>query len=324
MIHNDRASVNAEDGMHEQTKQRLEDMRLGRPHSFIRYRNDGTIIHIQGKPMPKVGYVTSFTDVTELKRTEQELRIINENLEKIVEGRTLELSKVNQELENAISSKNQFLAAVNHDVMQPLNAARLFTSALAQQTNDQSGLSEKINNSIRSAEEIIHTLLDISKLDSGAMSTNISTFRVNDILETLYEEFSVIAAERNITLKCIRTSLCTTSDPLLVRRILQNFISNALRHTRPGGRVTIGCRRMPADTGEEFFRVEVHDTGVGINHRDLDAIFDEFKRLDNQIHDNQKGIGLGLAISRRICKLLDLDISVRSRLNIGSVFALRM
>lgn len=317
MIHNDRVNGDDEEGMHPQTKQRLEDMRLGRSHSIIRYRNDGTIVHIQGKPMPNVGYVTSFTDITELKRTEQELRIINENLEKIVEGRTLEL-------ENAIRSKNQFLAAVNHDVMQPLNAARLFTSALAQQTKDPSGgLTDKINNSIRSAEEIIHTLLDVSKLDSGAMSTNISIFRVNDILETLGEEFSVIAAERNIRLMCIHTSLCTRSDPLLVRRILQNLISNALRHTHAGGRVTIGCRRTTSGDGAECFRIEVHDTGVGINSSELDAIFDEFKRLDNQIHDNRKGIGLGLSISRRICALLGLEISVRSRPNIGSVFALR-
>ena len=251
------------------------------------------------------------------------MRIINENLEKIVEGRTLELSKVNQELENAVRSKNQFLAAVNHDVMQPLNAARLFTSALAQQINDKSGLSKKINNSIRSAEEIIHTLLDVSKLDSGVITTNISTFRVNGILQTLYEEFSVIAAERCIKLKCINTSLCTTSDPLLVRRILQNFISNALRHTHTGGRVTIGCRRKFKHTDEKFFTVEVHDTGVGINAHDHDSIFNEFKRLDNQIHDNQKGIGLGLSISKRIGALLDLKITVKSRLNVGSVFALR-
>lgn len=323
LTYDDRANGHGSDQIRTQTNQRLEDMRLGRPHSFIAYRHDGAVIHVRGKPMSNVGFVTSFTDVTELKRTEKELRIINENLEKIVEGRTLELSKVNQELEDAVSSKNQFLAAVNHDVMQPLNAARLFTSALAHQLNDSSGLSEKINNSIRSAEEIIHTLLDISKLDSGAMTTNKTTFRINDILQTLNEEFSVIASERDIKLKYINSSLCTTSDPLLIRRVLQNFISNALRHTHAGGRVTIGCRRTSTDAGKKYFYVEVHDTGIGMNAHDQLLIFDEFKRLDNQIHDNQKGIGLGLAISKRISNLLNLKITVKSRLYVGSVFSLR-
>ena len=324
LAHNERASELSPKEMRAHIEQRLEHMHQRKPHSYLRYRKDGTVIHIQGKPMANVGYVTSFTDVTELKRTERELRIINENLEKIVEGRTQELSNVNQELELAIASKNQFLAAVNHDVMQPLNAARLFSSALAQRTNDQTGLSDKINNSIRSAEEIIHTLLTISKLDSGAMSTNITTFKMNDILETLNDEFSVIAAQRDINFNCVFTSLCTTSDAHLVRRILQNFISNALRHTPSGGRVTVGCRRQSINKDKDYFTVEVHDTGIGINPHDQTIIFEEFKRLDNQIHDNQKGIGLGLAISKRISKLLNLQISVKSKLNIGSVFLLHL
>ena len=324
LAHNERAIELSEKQMREHIEERLEHMRQGKPHSYLRYRKDGTVIHIQGKPMANVGYVTSFTDVTELKQTEQELRIINENLEKIVEGRTLELSKVNQELELAIASKNQFLAAVNHDVMQPLNAARLFSSALAQRTDDQSGISDKINNSIRSAEEIIHTLLDISKLDSGAMTANITTFKINDILETLYDEFSVIAQARNIKLKCIVTSLGTISDAHLVRRILQNFISNALSHTPSGGRVTVGCRRQAKIQGKDYITVEVHDTGIGINPHDQAIIFEEFKRLDNQVHDNQKGIGLGLAISNRISKLLNLKISVKSKLHTGSIFKLHL
>ena len=324
LAHNERASELSQEEIRAHIEQRLEHMRQGKPHSYLRYRKDGTVIHIQGKPMANVGYVTSFTDVTELKRTEQELRKINENLEKIVEGRTIELSNVNQELENAIISKNQFLAAVNHDVMQPLNAARLFSSALAQRSNDQTGLSDKINNSIRSAEEIIHTLLAISKLDSGAMTTNITTFCINDVMQTLHDEFSLIAADRKIKLRCIFSSLGTTSDAHLVRRILQNFISNALRHTPPGGRVTIGCRRQSANQGKTYFTVEVHDTGVGINPHDQTVIFEEFKRLDNQIDENQKGIGLGLAISKRISKLLGLRIFVKSKLNTGSIFMLRL
>ena len=324
ILHNEKSSQINPGQMRVEIEQRLSDMQQGNPHSYLRYRKDGSVIHIQGKPMPNVGYVTSLTDVTELKRAEKELLKTNENLEKIVAGRTLELSKVNQELEQAITSKNRFLTAVNHDVMQPLNAARLFTSALAQQTDNENGLTGKINNSIRSAEQIIHTLLDVSKLDSGAIKTQITTFNMNKVLETLHEEFSVIAAQRNINLKLMFTSLSTSSDEHLVRRILQNFISNALRHTHPGGRVTIGCRRKFSGHKNMLFTVEVHDTGVGIHEHDLDIIFNEFKRLDNQIDDNQKGVGLGLAICKRISHLLGLNIFVKSRLNKGSIFSLEL
>ncbi len=303
-------------------EKRLEYMRQGKKHSYLRYRKDGTVIQIHGKPMPGVGYVTSFADITELKHAEDELRKTNENLEKIVEGRTKELSKVNQELEQAIQSKNKFLTAVNHDVMQPLNAARLFTSALAQHSDDKSGLSEKINNSIRSAEEIIHTLLDISKLDSGGITKNISVISIGEILEKLADEFSVIAQQRNVRLKYVHSNLYVNSDAHLVRRILQNFISNALRYTDSGGRVTIGCRRFKDSNGNSQVSIEVHDTGVGISASNIESIFEEFKRLDNQISENSKGLGVGLAIAKRIADLLNAKIKVKSNPGQGSVFSL--
>lgn len=313
----------------EHVNKRLKYMRESTKHTFLRYRNDGTVLQIQGKPMPGGGFVTSFTDITEHKKNEKELREINENLEEIVAGRTHELSvvndelsSVNNELENAIQSKVKFLAAVNHDVMQPLNAARLFTSALSQSIEDKQGLTERINSSLRSAEEIIHTLLDISKLDSGAVKPKFSVFKVGDVLETLSNEFTVIAAEKNITLKTVDCSLQVRSDAHLLRRVLQNFIANALRYTPYGGRVSIGCRRKDVGSERESIEIQVYDTGVGMHQSDLQTIFEEFKRLENQQDDKGKGVGLGLAITQRISRILEHDIDVRTQLGKGSMFSI--
>ncbi|MCB1756407.1 MAG: hybrid sensor histidine kinase/response regulator [Gammaproteobacteria bacterium] len=315
----------------EHVEKRLNFMRAGTRHTFIRYRKDGTVLEIQGKPMPGGGFVTSFTDITEHKKNEQKLREINENLEQIVEGRTRELSRVNgtlssvnAELEQAIQSKVKFLAAVNHDVMQPLNAARLFTSALSQAEDDREQLTERIISSLRSAEEIIHTLLDVSKLDSGAITPKMSVFNVSDVIDTLCNEFTVIAAEKNIRLKRVCCDLRVESDPHLLRRVLQNFISNALRYTPPGGRVTLGCRRHLTNRAQPMLSIRVYDTGVGMHEEDLQTIFEEFKRLDNQIDEQGKGVGLGLAIAQRIAGILGHRITVRSRPGKGSMFSLTM
>ncbi|HBR97422.1 MAG TPA: hypothetical protein DD979_08590, partial [Gammaproteobacteria bacterium] len=328
---------NAEEGecgpgeVEEHVNKRLLFMRAGTEHAYLRYRKDGTVLQIQGKPMPGGGFVTSFTDITEHKKNERELRVINENLEQIVAGRThelsvlnAELSSVNQELETAIQSKVKFLAAVNHDVMQPLNAARLFSCALAQSVDDKQGLTERINSSLRSAEEIIHTLLDVSKLDSGAITPRLSVFSIADVLATLSNEFTVIAAEKNITLKTLPCDLRVESDAHLLRRVLQNFIANALRYTPWGGRVTIGCRRKVDAEGKRAIEIQVYDTGVGIPPHDLASIFEEFKRLDNQLDDKGKGVGLGLAICQRISRMLDHPLAVRSTPERGSMFSIRV
>ncbi|MGB0847298.1 MAG: PAS-domain containing protein, partial [Thiolinea sp.] len=267
----------------EHVEKRLNHMRVGTVHSFQRYRPDGTVLQIQGRPLPGGGFVTSFTDITEYKKVERELRDINENLEQMVGDRTLELSLVNDELKQANRSKNRFLAAVNHDVMQPLNAARLFTSALAVSPDDRHELTDRISSSLRSAEEIIQTLIAISKLDSGAVKANITTFNINKVLSTLEKEFEVIAANKQIRFKMLPCQVMVRSDAHLLRRILQNFISNALRYTPKGGRVTVGCRRIDFAGDMPQLKICTLDTGVGIAKSDQEVIFEEFRQLDNQL-----------------------------------------
>ena len=303
-------------------KKRLDFMSEGTIHSFQRYRADGSVLQIQGQPLPNGGFVTSFTDITEHKKAELELRDINENLEQLVSGRTHELSQVNEKLQRANHSKTRFLAAVNHDVMQPLNAARLFTAALSQTGDEQVRLTKRINSSLDSAEEIIKTLIDISKLDGGSISPSITKFRVSDVLNTLYKEFAVIADNKHIELRMIASSAIIKTDAHLLRRVLQNFIGNALRYTKAGGQVSFGCRRVDLTSANPILKICVFDTGVGIPQSELSAIFEEFHQLDNQVTEESKGVGLGLSIAKRISQILNHAIGIKSTLGKGSQFTL--
>jgi len=306
----------------EHIKKRIEFMRAGSIHSFQRYRPDGTVLQIQGRPLPGGGFVTSFTDITEHKKIERELRETNDNLEQLVEGRTQELSQVNDKLQQVNRSKTRFLAAVNHDVMQPLNAARLFTAALERSDPNQVKLTNRINSSLNSAEEIIKTLIDISKLDSGSIKPSITDFHVNDVLNTLYKEFAVIAENKSLKLSMVPCSLVIRSDAHLLRRILQNLIGNALRYTKAGGHVLFGCRRIDSNAKQPLLKISVLDTGVGIPNSELSAIFEEFHQLDNQTTEETKGVGLGLSIAKRIGQTLDHPIYIESTVGKGSVFSL--
>ena len=294
-------------------EKRVNYMRSGNAHIFHRVRSDGSVLEIRGNPMPDGGFVTSFSDITAHKLIEQKLIEAKDTLEQRVDERT-------EALRNAIDSKMRFLAAVNHDMMQPLNAARLYTSALMQKYSDSDRLVERISNSLRSAEDIMKTLLDISRLDSRAIKTNIEVFPINDVLKILTNEFSVIAAQRDLVLRVVPCSLRVRSDAHLLRRMLQNFISNALRHA--SGRVLIGCRRAELDSQNPVLKIQVLDDGVGIAIADRERIFDEFERLDNQPSDQQeKGLGLGLAIVRRISEIFNYPIDVQSVPAKGTLFA---
>ena len=307
----------------EHVNKRLRYITAGSPHFFQRQRNDGMVLEIQGRPMPGGGYVTSFSDITEHKKTQQELIELNAHLEQRVLERTEELSRVNDELRAVNIDKTRFLAAVNHDLMQPLNAARLYTSALKQSFDDPEGLADRVSNALQSAEEMLGTLVDISMLDSGALQATIETFAVNDVLDKLSEEFAVIAQQRNIELRTRFCSLHIRSDAHLLRRVLQNFLANALRYTQEG-RVLLGCRRLYTDTSQPELRIEVWDTGKGIASESLQMIFNEYEQLEQGDSAHHQGTGLGLSIAKRIGDILQHPISVRSVPGKGTVFALQV
>lgn len=295
----------------EQTDKRIAYMRAGSPHVFERVRSSGQVIELRGQPLPGGGYVTSYSDVTEYKRVESALREMNETLEQRVAARTREALDAQQ-------SRTRFLAALSHDVLQPLNAARLFTSALREsdQIAEQRHLAERIDTSLRAAEELLDGLLDVSRLDAGALQPEISVFDGGDLLRQLAAQVAPMAKARGIDLRLHLQPFAVRSDRRLLRRVLQNFLANALRYTREG-RIVLATRSRGAHV-----ELQVWDTGPGIPEYHFEQIFEEFKRFDQPTNWGEQGLGLGLSICQRISHILDHPLGVRSRIGRGSMFSI--
>jgi Na+/proline symporter/signal transduction histidine kinase len=304
---------------------RVDHMRAGSSHLFQRVRPDGSVIEMSGRALLDGGYVTTYTDVTAYKHAEQALRDVNETLELRVQQRTAELSEAlnatahaRREAETANISKTRFLAAASHDLLQPLNAARLFTSALRQHPGldpEASQLAERIDASFHAAEDLLNALLDTSRLDAGSYRPDVGGFALADVFDSLKAQFAVVAEQRGLRLRVMSTMLAVRSDPQLLRRILQNLLSNALRYTSKGG-VLLGVRRI----GEQV-RIEVWDSGPGIAPEQRARIFGEFQQLDHPSPWGEKGLGLGLSICDRLAGILGHRLSLQSQLHQGSCFA---
>ncbi|WP_448204023.1 NahK/ErcS family hybrid sensor histidine kinase/response regulator [Azospirillum sp. sgz302134] len=295
-----------------------------------------------GKP-EVLGYFGLIHDITERRLVAEALADAKDSLERRVAERTAELTRLNGQLQQEIAeriaaeealrlakaeaeqanlSKTRFLAAASHDLLQPLNAARLFVSALSdlEQPAQNRGLVDNIDVALASVEDLLSTLLDISKLDAGAVRPEVADFPIKSLLGALATEYAAVAGERGLTLDVVGSHAVVRSDIRLLRRILQNFLSNALRYTPAGsgaGRVLVGCRRTKAG-----LRIEVWDTGPGVPADKLGEIFQEFRRLDTPCaNERVRGMGLGLAIVERVARMLDHPITVHSTPGRGSVFA---
>ncbi|MCP1601841.1 Na+/proline symporter/signal transduction histidine kinase [Aeromonas caviae] len=311
-----------------QVARRVAFMKRGSPHVSARERPDGRVIEMQGNPMPAGGFVMTFTDITPFRAAERVLREANEHLEARVAERTHELSElnrqlllVNQQVERANQSKSRFLAAVSHDLTQPLNAAKLFTSSLLEMLppeDEPARIARHIDDALGATEDLITDLLDISRLEAGKFKAKKLDFALSDVLDNLKAEFGVLAQAGGIQFSVVESRLAVYSDVRLLRRVLQNFLTNAFRYN-PGGRVLLGCRRM----GDKV-RIEVWDNGPGIPEGKQEAIFDEFSRLDHSRTAREQGLGLGLAIARGISLVLGHQLSLRSWPGAGSVFAITL
>ncbi|PZQ18749.1 MAG: hybrid sensor histidine kinase/response regulator [Rhodanobacter denitrificans] len=300
----------------EAIERRLNHLRSGRPHMRESEKDDGTVLEIRGNPLPDGGFVTSYTDITSYKNAARELRSLADALEHRVAERTRDLAQAKREAEEANRYKSRFVASAVHDLLQPLNAARMFLSVLRGRIEDDPGrqIADHVDHALNAQDEILNSLLDIARLEAGTLQTQVRDFRLGPLLQTLGREFGILAAGRGLVLEAVAADPVVRSDETLLRRIVQNFLSNAVRYT-PRGRIVLGCRRTGTDV-----RIEVHDQGPGIPESLHAQIFEEFHRLDNG-DGNDRGAGLGLAIVDRIGRLLGHRIGVRSELGRGSVFS---
>lgn len=222
--------------------------------------------------------------------------------------------------EEANAAKTKFLAAASHDLRQPLYAMELFLGVLEDRAgnDEQKAVVYKIQKSSTTMGNLLESLLDISKLDAGVIQAERSPFAVQDMLDSLWHEFESHADDNNLRLRFAPSLLWVNSDRGIVERILRNLIFNAIRYTKKGS-VLVGCRRKPTGV-----MLGVYDTGIGIPPDKMDEVFLEFYQLHNPERDRSKGLGLGLAIVRRLAKLLEAPLYTSSRPDRGSMFAIEL
>ena len=222
--------------------------------------------------------------------------------------------------ERANVARSRFLAAASHDLRQPMHALSLFVSALKarNQQPEVADLVGNIEDATTSMSDLFNALLDISRLDAGAIEARPVHFPLQPLLDELRSQFAPLAAEKGLRFSIRPCSNHLCSDPLLLKRILINLISNAIRHSDDGG-VLVGCRKSGG-----ALKIGVWDTGRGIQADQLAAIFQEFVQLHNPERDRRKGLGLGLAIVDRLALLLDHRLAVRSQPGRGSCFSIEL
>ncbi|MDN3647420.1 PAS-domain containing protein [Reinekea marina] len=305
---------------------RVEHLHSAAPHRFIRVRQDGSVIEIKGNPLPGGGFVTTFNDISEYVKVQNDLKEAKDNLEKRVQERTLELrNEINEreraeellfeaknEAELANESKTRFLALASHDILQPLNAARLYNTALLERYRDDDVVI-KLEHSLKTTEELLSTLLEIAKLDGNPRKPELEPVDLNGLFHSIANEFYSLAEEKGLRLIVRPNAYFVLSESRQLRRIIQNLVSNAVKYTQQGSILLAARKRGDA------ILIQVWDSGLGIAEADHERIFHDFNRLD-QHAQYAHGVGLGLSVVWRMSAHLGHKISVKSREGKGSCF----
>ena len=250
------------------------------------------------------------------------LRDSRETLQQRIELATLELERKNAALEQANQARSRFLAAASHDLRQPLSALTLFSSALVMGERDPVRLSriKNIQACVDSLDGLFTSLLDLSRLETGEMQPCPTDFALDQLFDELSHTFRIGAEQRGLRLAVRKTDAWVHADRVMLSRILNNLVCNAVRYTRSGG-VLVGARRRGG-----HLRIDVWDTGPGIAPDKQQRVFEEFYRAEEAPPPpgERQGMGLGLATVQRLARLLDAPIRLHSRLQRGSLFSVRI
>ena len=292
------------------------------------------VLDIHVNQLPDGGFLVELKDVTleahatetlenrVMERTAElthaNARLVQEYEEKARVEEALRIAK--ERAEAAVSSKTRFLAAASHDLLQPINAAKLMISTLLEITQETElhEMMERLDGAFGSAEQLLHSLLDISRLETADPDTVSPTdVSLASMIAGIQGDQTLVAESKNVRLDVVLCSEIVNSDPVYLLRSIQNLVVNAIQYTEPGGRVLVGCRRR----GDKVV-LQVWDTGIGIARKDQERVFEEFTRAENVLLVS--GMGLGLSVVDRACRLLGHKLSLRSKPGMGSVFSIEM
>ncbi len=297
----------------------------------VHQRKDGSTypaeVHLQRTQYESTPvFAAIILDITERQQAVQSLRESHDLLEQRVVDRTAALQEAITDAKQANAGKSRFLAAASHDLRQPLQSLGLYLSVMTRQFDqarkfEESQLVEisgKMRQSLDTMGELLDALLDISKLDGGALTPEKRDVHVHVMLDRIVTDNVQQAQEKGLQLDCTGDSCVIHSDPGLLERVIENFVTNAIRYTEKG-KVTIDCQ-----CDDDVARIAVSDTGIGIPKDEVDKVFEEYYQLDNQVRDRRKGLGLGLSIVKHIGRLLEHPLSVSSIPGEGSTFSVEV
>lgn len=307
----------------EHVRKRMHWMQVGSAHEFERIRKDGRVIQMRGNPIEGGGFVTTFADITAFRENEAMLEArVQDRTQQLADALT-EQQLAREQADKANMSKSRFIAAASHDLLQPMHAARLFSTALEQsvQSEEDRKTLQQLDRALHGAESMLSALLDIARLEGGTIQPNRQAYPLHDLLSDLELQFKSIAAQRSIRFSVHDAQFWIDTDPQWIRRIIQNFVSNALRYTAKG-KVVVGVLR--STDKPRHIRIGVWDTGPGIAEEQRIKLFQEFERCGHTSPWGEQGLGLGLAIVQRMTSLLDYPVHVYSEYGKGSCFMIEV
>ncbi|WOE30986.1 MULTISPECIES: PAS domain-containing hybrid sensor histidine kinase/response regulator [unclassified Acinetobacter] len=307
----------------EHVRKRIHWMTVGSAHEFERIRKDGRVIQMRGNPIEGGGFVTTFADITAFRENEAILEARVRDRTQQLANALSEQQLAREQADKANMSKSRFIAAASHDLLQPMHAARLFSTALEQsvQSDEDRITLQQLDRALHGAESMLSALLDIARLEGGTIQPKRQSYPLHDLLSDLELQFKSIAAQRGIQFSVHDAQFWIDTDPQWIRRIIQNFVSNALRYTAKG-RVVVGILRTAERPNH--IRIGVWDTGPGILEEQRIKLFQEFERCGHASPWGEQGLGLGLAIVQRMTSLLDYPVHVYSEYGKGSCFMIEV